>query len=57
MVGIATVSDVIPDSVRVEFVENIDLSNKSDLDRIVHLVMQAVNDCGESAAMGGLFTD
>jgi hypothetical protein len=57
MVDVARISDVPPDSVRVDLLDGIDLADESDLKHIVGLIMQGLSTCGESDAQMGVFTD
>jgi hypothetical protein len=50
MVDVARVSDIPPDTIRVDLQDGVDLANERDLDQIVRLVMQGLSTCGESDA-------
>ena len=57
MVDVAKVSELLPDSVRVEPVDGIDLHDEGDRNRLIHLIIQVTIGCGESDAQMGFFTD
>jgi hypothetical protein len=57
MADIAKVSEVPPDSVRVDAVEGIDLCREADRNRVIQLIMKVIRGCGESEAQMGYFRD
>jgi hypothetical protein len=57
MVTFAKVSDIPPDSIRIDLQDGLDLANEGALDMVVRLVMQGLSACGESDAQMGVFTD
>lgn len=57
MADVATCIVVPPDTVRVELLKRIDLSNKGDLDLVVCSIMKGLQDCSETAARLGVFSD
>jgi hypothetical protein len=57
MVNVAKVSDVPPDSVRIDLQDGINLGNDGTLDKVVRLVMQGLGACDEPDAQMGVFTD
>jgi hypothetical protein len=57
MADFAKVSEILPDSVRVDFGEGTDPHDDSDRNRVISLIMKAVTDCAELNAQMGLFTD
>jgi hypothetical protein len=50
MVDVAGVSEILPDSVRVEVDESIDLHSQSDRDWVLDLIKKALAECGEAEA-------
>jgi hypothetical protein len=55
MFKVGTCVVVPPDSVRVDLLHDIDLSDKADLDLVVRSITQAVHDCDEKEAQLGYF--
>jgi hypothetical protein len=57
MADFAKVSEALPDSVRVDFGEAIDIGDEGVRNRVINLIMKAVAVCAESEAQMGLFND